>query len=369
MGSSTPTKTQNSKTWAQKIYKPVGFQKGYNFILWFIFAGGMFGFILARFMFLNFNEHFCPTITGGSGGAAPGECYYYVTFDRYKVGILLHLAGIFVSGLLAILQFTPVIRHRWITFHRICGYFSLLLYVISIVGALMIARHSFGGTLDIQAWIGFTAIATLACFVMAMINIKTLQIEQHRAWMLRAWFYAGSIITSRFIFFSAAAIISRIGGYYTVWPCAKIESTLPSAALFQSQYPGCAAYINGTNPDEVAIVKADYYGRFATGKGAAIGMAFGMALWMATILHAIGVEIYLHLTPKEAQRLRQVSYQKQLEAGMKNPGSAGLTADRLGDTDEWVPDVHRERAIKPSGDLHRKEDIEPLPSRDSNATL
>lgn len=61
-----------------------------------------------------------------------------------------------------------------------------------------------------------------------------------------------------------------------------------------------------------------------------------MALWLALAIHAIGVEIYLHLTPKEAQRLRQVSYQRQLEAGMKNPGSAGLTADRLGDAEEFV---------------------------------
>lgn len=32
----------------------------------------------------------------------------------------------------------------------------------------------------------------------------------------------------------------------------------------------------------------------------------------------------LHLTPKESERLRRVSYQRQLEAGFKNPGHAGL---------------------------------------------
>lgn len=34
----------------------------------------------------------------------------------------------------------------------------------------------------------------------------------------------------------------------------------------------------------------------------------------------------LHLTPKESERLRQVSYQRQLEAGFKNAGHAGLVA-------------------------------------------
>lgn len=47
----------------------------------------------------------------------------------------------------------------------------------------------------------------------------------------------------------------------------------------------------------------------------------------------------MHLTPKEAERLRCVSYQRQLEAGMKDPGCAGLTADRLGDSDKWIPPV------------------------------
>lgn len=32
-----------------------------------------------------------------------------------------------------------------------------------------------------------------------------------------------------------------------------------------------------------------------------------------------------------------MSYQRQVEAGMRNPGMAGLTADRLGDAARWKP--------------------------------
>ena len=60
-------------------------------------------------------------------------------------------------------------------------------------------------------------------------------------------------------------------------------------------------------------------------------------LWIATIVHLIGVEIYLGLTPREAERLRQVSYERQLKAGYKHPGSAGLTSDRWGDAEPWKP--------------------------------
>lgn len=47
------------------------------------------------------------------------------------------------------------------------------------------------------------------------------------------------------------------------------------------------------------------------------------------------------LTPAEHERLRNVSYQRQLEAGMKNPGRAGLTVDRFGDAEKWIPASQR----------------------------
>ena len=62
-----------------------------------------------------------------------------------------------------------------------------------------------------------------------------------------------------------------------------------------------------------------------------------MAGFLALIVHAVGVELYLRLTPRESERLRMVSYERQLERGMKNPGSARLVVERFGDADVWVP--------------------------------
>lgn len=44
------------------------------------------------------------------------------------------------------------------------------------------------------------------------------------------------------------------------------------------------------------------------------------------VIHTCANDPQLHLTPRESERLRQVSYQRQLEAGFKNPGHAGLVA-------------------------------------------
>jgi hypothetical protein len=53
----------------------------------------------------------------------------------------------------------------------------------------MIARRAFGGGLEIQSWTGFLSIISVGALGMAYYNVKRLQIDQHRAWMLRAWFY------------------------------------------------------------------------------------------------------------------------------------------------------------------------------------
>ncbi len=64
---------------------------------------------------------------------------------------------------------------------------------------------------------------------------------------------------------------------------------------------------------------------------------FGMSFWVALVLHAVGVEVYLRLTPGETEKLRSVSFEKQLERGMRAPGMADLLGKRFGDADEWKP--------------------------------
>lgn len=157
-------------------------------------------------MYLNISGVFCGP-NDGSNHALPGECYYYQNFDRYKIGIRLHLFCILresstesllpqrlltscaAAGLLVVFQFTPVIRHKWILVHRINGYIIVLLALIANAGAIMITREAFGGTMATQALMGTLFIITTIGLGLAYYNIKVLQIDQHRAWMLRTWFY------------------------------------------------------------------------------------------------------------------------------------------------------------------------------------
>jgi uncharacterized membrane protein len=92
-----------------------------------------------------------------------------------------------------VLQFTPAIRHKFRLIHRINGYIIILLALIANVGAIMIAREAFGGTTATQSWIGALFILTTVGLGLAYYNVKVLQIDQHRAWMLRTWFYVSLV--------------------------------------------------------------------------------------------------------------------------------------------------------------------------------
>ncbi|KAH6721658.1 hypothetical protein BKA61DRAFT_538299 [Leptodontidium sp. MPI-SDFR-AT-0119] len=326
----------------RKVYKPLGFQKGYNFPLFIIFGGAMLGFTLARLSYLNIGGSASSSFKNGS---SPGEWYNYHS-GHYRIGITLHLVTIIPAGFLAVFQFIPVIRHKLLLIHRLNGYTILLLSLLGNVGALMIARRAFGGGLDIQAAVGLLAIITTLSLGIAYYNIKRLQIDQHRAWMLRSWFYFGVIITTRIIMIITALIISTQKNYYATRPCGELayiqtgnsdlENQPPS---FAQRYPQC---INASENTPVPI-NASMTDGDAENVGVALGMSFGMAIWLALFLHAVGVEVYLNLTPREGERLRMVSYERQLERGFANPGSAGLVVERWGDAREWVPVDRRER--------------------------
>ena len=141
----------------------------------------------------------------------------------------------------------------------------------------------------------------------------------------------------------SAQIISAAGDFWSVQNCAKLLDVIEDAQTLVEQYPSCSSLVTDGNLKAIAAVNANFGGSTVE-LMSAMNVSFGMAGWLATSLHAIGVEIYvsflfsvsiacasangeqLHLTPKESERLRQVSYQRQLEAGFKNAGHAGLVA-------------------------------------------
>lgn len=300
---------------SRKIYNPLGFKNGYNFPLFIIFVGALFGFALSRFMYLNINGKFITS-------TIPGDAVRYLRGVK-RAGIIIHLACILPAAFLVCFQFVPVIRHKVILFHRLNGYVIILLFLTANAGAYILVPTTAGGHPATQAGVGLLATATTISIILAYINIKRLRIDLHRAWMLRTWAWAASIISLRLIALAGQDYLKKhldSVKYYDVQNCESIWSqyalfgvdvTNPRANPVPMIYPQCTS----PNASVHVPVRADPSGQGPENFTASMSLLFGMSLWLAWAIHAALVEIYLWVTPKETERLRNVSMERRAEAG------------------------------------------------------
>lgn len=317
----------------RRIYNPLGFHRGYNFPLWIIFGLGALGFCASRAMYLDYDGTY-------KDAKVPIGDWEYQSHGRGRVGMLMHLAAVIPIGFLLPWQFLPIIRYKFILFHRINGYLLILLLFVCDTGAILVGPGALGGTIETRLLIGVLTISTVGSAVLAYVNIKRLQIDQHRAWMLRCWAYAFNIISLRLIQLAALEIISRMKTFHAAMDCRRIDSAFSviQPGLAPLFYPECEG-----SPDTFVAVLADLYPT-PTLKGiprldqiaAASQVTFAMSGVMALLLHAFAVEVYLHLTQAEANRLKRVSHERQLQRGWRVPRDAGwLTRETWGDCDEF----------------------------------
>lgn len=177
-------------TLGQRIYRFIGFQRGYNFALWCIFGCGSLAFGLGRAEYLNYYGVFCRRNYLSKGHhAAPGECYYFLNGGLEQIGMMLHLYSIIPCCCLVFFQFIPAFRQRCLVFHRINGYASVLCMGVAIVGGLMSLPSSFGGDVTWMTVATIHSIMVTAGLTVAIIHVRRLEIGQHRAWMLRTWIW------------------------------------------------------------------------------------------------------------------------------------------------------------------------------------
>lgn len=316
----------------RKIYNPLGFKRGYNFPLWFLTAFTALGFSAYRAKYLDYDN------TYKNAKWAVGD-WESQSHGRWRVGMIMHLAAVIPIGFLIPWQFLPVVRYKFMFLHRIIGYILIMLLMVCNAGAGMVMDRAMGGSLEVRAMMALLCIMTTVSVVLAYINIKRLQIDQHRAWMLRCWVYAFAIITIRVLQHPMYLVLERIDFYVTM-RCHTIDHILELVK------PGLAAVVDPQcrgAPDAVVAVLAKYkpdplpQGIPAIHQiAAAVQAAFVTAGYMGVFAHAVGVEIYLHLTQAEAARLKRVSRERQLAKGWSRPGDASwLTKETWGDADEF----------------------------------
>ncbi|KLJ10826.1 hypothetical protein EMPG_13807 [Blastomyces silverae] len=187
------------------------------------------------------------------------------------------------------------------------------------LGALMIADHTFGGSFDMQFMIICLALLPTISGALAYYNICRLQLEQHRAWMLRTMFYAGVILTSRPLIAIGAVWVSTFGTYHNIWPCEMIDFAWrehgASAGAYLANYPHYSPPLRNAT-GSAAVVRANIFSKHDVAEmGASFQIPASASFMFSLILHAVGVEIYLALTQGGASRLRIESYRRQRTQG------------------------------------------------------
>jgi uncharacterized membrane protein YozB (DUF420 family) len=143
------------------------------------------------------------------------EEYYNFRVPLNKALLLTHLASVLPAGALAVLQFVPSIRTRFMAFHRISGRVINTLTLISTICGWAIAPVSFGGDPSIQLGVYVLGLMTMWSVIAGWRAIRRLRIDEHRVWLIRAWAYQMSIVTMRLIMPIGMIITGIRGGFYT----------------------------------------------------------------------------------------------------------------------------------------------------------
>ncbi|KAL0058512.1 hypothetical protein AAF712_014806 [Marasmius tenuissimus] len=284
-----------------------GFREKFSLGLMSVFGGALLAFCLAKSMMLDEKKR--------SELTSAGDMFWFRS-KPYKASYAIHIILSTLGGICVGLQFLPTIRRNRMWLHRLNGTFCLVTVIISNVGGCIVARRSFGGELNVQsAYYTIGIISTVA--MCAGFWYARKDTRKHRRWMMRGVVYFSIVVTTLLIKLAANAIIPRIGSYYSVWRCDEILFVLRDIASVSKLFPRCpvstsdTGVLNLTSPATSVSVRCTMYDEFgkALGKSACGRATQGMALWIGTLLHVIGVEIYLQST--ERANVEKVDYTLQ----------------------------------------------------------
>lgn len=74
-----------------------------------------------------------------------------------------------------------------------------------------------------------------------------------------------------------------------------MDFTVADTERMLELYPQCSAWATGENPDQMVVVDAKWTSQSSSAAevAASVSVPFGMAVWLAFAIHAVGIEIYV----------------------------------------------------------------------------
>ncbi|KAJ7075997.1 hypothetical protein B0H15DRAFT_791108 [Mycena belliarum] len=178
------------------------------------------------------------------------------------------------------------------------GYGVLFCLIAGNICGAIVGRRSFGGELNVQSAYYILGIMVVFAGLMGVYNVKK-DTRRHRKWMLRMVVYFATVISTRLIMLAAVRIVSNIGTYFSIWRCDEVLNILTDPQARRSAFPQCVA--DGVTPSAVWVAVHASVHDGPLHLAAAVRAVQGMALWIATLIHIVAVEFYIHKTEASNQ--------------------------------------------------------------------
>ncbi|CAE6477741.1 unnamed protein product [Rhizoctonia solani] len=273
----------------------LGFERKTTVGLFIFFGGAILGFSLSRTPLLSFSGLLKMTTAG--------EGYWYEQAP-FKANIIIHICTSLPASFFSTFLFLPITWNRWPRAHGILGYILSTLLAVSLVCGAIVGRRGQGGDVNVQSAVYMLASASAYSVVMGCLEARRGAIDAHREYMLRAWFYNGAFVTTRVTALLSAQVITAVNGYYSLWKCAEVGYVLKTVDALVRAYPECGTPLARQEPRWVHVGVHSSWNEGKLGRASAIRASFGMALWVAMILHFVGIELYLRYTLDEGKKWR-----------------------------------------------------------------
>ncbi|MFT5578604.1 MAG: putative membrane protein [Paraglaciecola psychrophila] len=125
-----------------------------------------------------------------------------IRYYQQTIATILHLLPGFLIVVLGPLQFMPVVRKRWINFHRWSGRVYIICGITGAISGFLIGGLNPFGGIDgagfneaMATW--FLSLYVLYCLYKAYSSIRKRQFGAHREWMIRSFTIMIAIATER----------------------------------------------------------------------------------------------------------------------------------------------------------------------------
>jgi len=150
------------------------------------------------------------------------EAYFprqHEVYEAHAFWLLLHIGAMIFATALGPFQFLRFFRNRHLSLHRSMGKVYLVAGSIGAVGGLYMAQYSASGIVSDVAF-ALLAIGVLTTGLMAYLNIRRGNVQEHREWITRNYSLILAAVTLRIYTAPLEALFGEWTGYAMVaWLC------------------------------------------------------------------------------------------------------------------------------------------------------